>query len=76
VANTKKRRGLAAMSPERRRQIAAKGAKALHKAKKAHRFTEAEAKLAAAVRWAETAPLGTCLTPDVCKGDCIGHGDF
>lgn len=21
-------------------------------------------------------PLGTCLTPDICKGHCIGHGDF
>lgn len=20
--------------------------------------------------------LGDCLTPDICKGQCIGHGDF
>jgi hypothetical protein len=46
-------RGLANLSPERRRQIAQKGAAALHRKKKAHRFTPAEAKAAAEKRHQE-----------------------
>jgi general stress protein YciG len=41
-----KPRGLAALSPERRREISAKGGKAAHAQGKAHRFTSQEAKSA------------------------------
>jgi general stress protein YciG len=37
------KRGFAAMSPEKRREIAALGGKALHASGKAHRFTSQEA---------------------------------
>jgi general stress protein YciG len=43
---TMKPRGLAALSPERRREIAALGGKAAHAQGKAHRFTSQEAKAA------------------------------
>jgi hypothetical protein len=41
-----KPRGLAALSPERRREISAKGGKAAHAQGKAHRFTSQEAMIA------------------------------
>jgi hypothetical protein len=41
-----KPRGLAALSPERRREISAKGDRTAHAQGKAHRFTSQEAKQA------------------------------
>jgi len=41
-----KPRGLAALSPEKRREIASKGGKAAHEYGKAHTFTPAEARAA------------------------------
>jgi hypothetical protein len=43
---TMKPQGFAALSPERRREIASKGGQAAHAQGKAHRFTSQEAKLA------------------------------
>ena len=51
---TKRPRGFAAISPERRREIASKGGKAAHAAGTAHRFDSEEA--AAAGRKGGTAP--------------------
>lgn len=42
----KARRGFAAMTPEKRREIAAKGGKAAHELGRAHRFTPEEASAA------------------------------
>ena len=39
-----KKRGFAAMSPEKRREIASRGGKKAHEKGKAHQFTKAEAK--------------------------------
>ena len=44
----KKRRGFASMSPERVREIASKGGRAVHAQGKGHRFTHEEAKAAGA----------------------------
>lgn len=43
---TKKPRGLAALPPERRREIASQGGRAAHKAGTAHEFTPEEARIA------------------------------
>ena len=43
MANVKKRKGFAAMSPEVRKKIASMGGKAAHAKGKAHRWTKAEA---------------------------------
>jgi general stress protein YciG len=40
------KRGLAAMSPERRREIARRGGLAAHRSGRAHKFTSAEARAA------------------------------
>ena len=40
---TKQKRGFAAMSPEKRREICSKGGKAAHAAGRAHEFTSEEA---------------------------------
>ncbi len=56
---TKQKRGLAAMSPEKRREISSKGGKAAHVQGTAHRWTPEEAsragkkggRRAAEVRW-------------------------
>jgi len=45
-----KPRGFASMSPERRQEIARRGAQRLHQKGKAHQFTSAEAKTAVARR--------------------------
>ena len=42
----KKKRGFAAMTPERRKEVASRGGKAAQKKGKAHKFTTAEAKIA------------------------------
>ena len=41
-----KPKGLAALSPERRREIAAQGGKAAHQSGRAHKFTSEEARAA------------------------------
>lgn len=41
--NTPKKRGFAAMSPEKRAEISSKGGKAAHAQGKAHKFTHEEA---------------------------------
>lgn len=42
----KKKRGFAAMDPERRKEIAGRGGKSAHQQGKAHRFTREEAQVA------------------------------
>jgi general stress protein YciG len=46
TAEAPKKRGFAAMSPEKQREIAARGGKAAHKAGTAHTFSADEAKAA------------------------------
>lgn len=43
---TRAKRGFAAMSPERQRQIASLGGRAAHQSGHAHEFTSAEARIA------------------------------
>jgi len=49
ITEVKKKRGLAAMSPERRKEIAAMGGVTAHKLGVAHSFTSAEAKAATSI---------------------------
>lgn len=53
MSHAKQRRGLARVNPERRRQIAARGMKALRAKKKQHKFTSQEATEANAIRWGQ-----------------------
>lgn len=46
VPKKKKRRGFAAMSPEKQREIASKGGKSAHQKGTAHQFTPEEARQA------------------------------
>lgn len=57
----KAKRGFAAMSPERQRQIASLGGRAAHQSGHAHEFTSAEARIAGKKRHERRAEPGTAI---------------
>jgi hypothetical protein len=75
------RRGFASMDPEKRKEVASKGGKAVHALGSAHKFTSREARAAARQRWrlrAAADPVLPCLQcPDgakrlaLCRGLCL-----
>lgn len=61
----RKPRGFAAMSPERRREICAKGGKAAHAQGKAHKFTSEEARAAGSIGGARVASRGRAYMSEI-----------
>ncbi len=62
-------RGFASLSPERRKEMAKRGAARLHAAKRAHQFTPEEAVLAAKKRHEKTTELFPSNTRLISIGD-------